>query len=109
MSSQRWRWAMVLILVSPTADRLSSTRAMGAELCAKMSYVDQNQIDTRIRIRRVAGVALEQSGPVPGVCVGLFAEPDHELINAVATNDHGAFTFPKVPKGTYRIVATYDA
>jgi|SwirhisoilCB1_FD_contig_41_7227672_length_573_multi_1_in_0_out_0_2 hypothetical protein len=80
------------------------------ESCSAMAYGDQNQIGTKIRIRYVQGVAIDAANvPVPGVCVGVFTEPDHRLIGTVKTDDSGKFRLPSIGRGTYRLVAEYQA
>jgi len=82
----------------------------GTSTCAGMTYRDQNQTDYKIRIRDLRGVALdEQNGPVPGVCVGIFTEPDHKLIKTTRTDDRGRFRFWGIGRGTYRRIASYEA
>jgi hypothetical protein len=80
------------------------------ESCSAMAYRDQNQIDTKIGIRDVQGVAIDAANvPVPGVCVGVFTEPDHRLILTVMSDDRGKFRLPGIGRGTYRLVAEYQA
>jgi len=75
-----------------------------------MVYGDQNQIDTKLRVRDLKGIAIdEQNVPVPGVCVGLFSEPGHKLMSVTTTSDDGTFKFRAAAKGTYRLVAQYDS
>jgi len=85
-------------------------QAAANESCAGMAYRDQRQIDTKIRVHDLRGVAIdEQNVPVPGVCVGLFTESDHKLIATIRTNDGGIFRFRSISRGTYRLVAECQA
>jgi Carboxypeptidase regulatory-like domain len=77
--------------------------------CAAMAYRDQNQVDTKIRIHDVKGVVIDGvSVPIPGVCVGVFAEPDHRLLATAKTDADGKFRLPSIGRGTYRLVAEYQ-
>jgi hypothetical protein len=86
------------------------SRARGSgNSCVAMVYRDQNQVDTKLRVRDLKGIAIdEQNVPVPGVCVGLFSEPEHRLVSVTTTSDDGKFKFRASAKGTYRLVAQYD-
>jgi hypothetical protein len=86
----------------------SHVRGSGSS-CEAMVYRDQNQIDTKLRVRDLKGIAIdEQNVPVPGFCVGLFSEPGHRLVSVTTTSDDGTFKFRAAAKGTYRLVAQYD-
>jgi hypothetical protein len=85
------------------------TQASANEPCTAMAYRDQNQVDTKIHIQDVKGVAIDEgSVPIPGVCVGVFAEPDHRLIAIARTDANGKFRLPSIGRGTYRLVAEYQ-
>src|SRR5690242_17904735 len=76
--------------------------------CTAMAYRDQNQVDTKIHIHDVKGATIDEgSRPIPGVCVGVFAEPDHRLIATAKTDADGKFRLPSIGRGTYRLVAEY--
>jgi hypothetical protein len=74
--------------------------------CAGMPYRDDNQVDYSLRLRTLKGTAVDAHGvAIPGVCVGLFKEPDHELIAVVQTDSSGRFEMLKVHGGLYRLAA----
>jgi len=74
--------------------------------CAGMPYGDDNQVDYSLRLRTVKGTAVDAHGvAMPGVCVGLFKGPDHELIAVVQTDSSGRFEMLKVHGGLYLLVA----
>jgi hypothetical protein len=75
--------------------------------CAGMPYGDDNQVDYRLRVRTLKGTAVDAEGvAVPGVCVGLFKEPEHELIAVVQTDNSGRFEMLKIHDGLYRLIAS---
>ncbi len=83
--------------------------AIAGQSCGDMRYENRNQIDYGpIRVRQLLGRAIDRDQtPVPGVCVGVFTEPDHKFIRAVETNGDGEFRLGTVPSGVYRLVAKY--
>ena len=96
----------IFILAALLANALSCAAGVS---CDGMPYRDDNQIDTKLRLRRIEGIALVTQGvAVPGVCVGLFTESSHKLIAAVRTDGDGHFQMSKIAKGEYRLIAEID-
>jgi len=80
------------------------------EITCQISYDHQNQVDYHLWLRRIRGVAIDDSStPVPKTCLGIFTEPDHHLFTSVETNDRGRFVFHLIKPGKYRLVAKYDS
>ena len=70
-----------------------------------MPYGDDNQVDYSLRLRTSGGTAVDAQGvAMPGVCVELFKEPDHELIAVVQTDSSGRFEMQRVHGGLCRRV-----
>ena len=90
---------------------LSAMTLPGAEPCGNMAYEDRNQIDYGpLPVSKLRGKAVDLSGsPIPGVCVGLFKESDHSLVESAATSANGEFALKNAPRGVYRLVARYPA
>jgi hypothetical protein len=84
-----------------------SVSSPNAPSCGQISYEDHNQIDYGpLRVSVAEGNARDTQGAViPNVCMGVFSEPDHKLIATTQTDAKGAFKFPPVAKGRYRLVA----
>jgi protocatechuate 3,4-dioxygenase beta subunit len=72
-----------------------------------MTYENRNQVDpTPLKLRLIKGVATDENGAaIPGVEIGLFADPDHALQMTAETNAQGEFAFDRVSPGSYRVVA----
>ncbi|MBV9611287.1 MAG: hypothetical protein JO091_02395 [Acidobacteriaceae bacterium] len=99
----------LLVITAIFAATARSDRGGFGSSCAEIVYRDENQIDTKIRIRDLKGITINgQNFRIPGVCIGLFSEPEHRLVAVTKTSDDGAFTFHPAAKGTYRLVAEYD-
>ncbi len=81
-----------------------------AKISCQIEYTDMNQIDYGpLALSSKGGIAMDPDGVlVPGVCVGLFKEKDHQLIASEKTNDAGHFEFSGVPTGEYRLVTSAD-
>ena len=84
----------------------SVLNGMTSDSCAGMPYGDNNQVDFSLQLRTLKGTAVDVQGvAIPGVCVGLFKETDHELIVVVQTDSSGRFEMLPVRGGLYRLVA----
>lgn len=82
-----------------------------AQDCEKMTYANDNQIDTGdvIIVTSVKGTAMDiVNDMVPDVCVGIFSIDKHELLAVTSTDAKGYFEFKNLKDGTYRIVAKLD-
>ena len=62
-----------------------------------MPYLHQNRFDPKpLELEDVRGIAVDQNGNVMAqVCVGLFSEPDHQLLRYAQSDNEGAFTVDK--------------
>lgn len=99
----------MMITIALFAPTLSAQRAVeGCE--AKMAYENRNQVEyDPLPIQSVSGIALDKDGvSIPGVCLGLFTERKHRLIERTVTDQKGNFKFRRLPSGRYRLVAKYS-
>ena len=73
-----------------------------------MPYLHQNRFDPKpLELEGVRGIAVDQNGNVMAqLCVGLFSEPDHQLLRYAQSDNKGAFTVETkgLPDGQYRFV-----
>ena len=76
-----------------------------------MPYLHQNRFDPKpLELEDVRGIAVDQNGNVMAqVCVGLFSEPDHQLLRYAQSDNEGAFTVDTkgLPDGQYRLVGQF--
>ena len=70
-------------------------------------YEDRNQIGNGpLVVRQVIGRVIDPTSvAIPGTCVGLFTEGDHELVASVATDENGNFSLAGIAPGKCRLVA----
>lgn len=100
-----------LVLISIVLFVLPVSAQQPAGQCkAKLTYENRNQIENRpISITGVSGIAQDTDQvPIPGVCLGLFTEVEHQLVDAAVTDQKGRFDFGRVNPGRYRLVAEYE-
>jgi hypothetical protein len=77
---------------------------------APMTHENRNQVDPKpIKLPSISGSAKDEQGaPITKVCIGLFSEKDHRLVDSTETAENGRFAFGKVPPGQYRLVAKHQ-
>lgn len=60
-------------------------------------------------VNAVFGIAQDKDKVlVPNVCLGLFTEREHRLVESAVTDQEGRFNFGQVNPGRYRLVAKYE-
>ena len=84
--------------------------AQASEPCAP-KYDNRNMIDYGpLVLRSLSGIAIDPNNArVPGVCIGIFTETAHELVNTTVTDEGGKFSIPSLKPGRYRLVARIDS
>src|SRR5215213_586479 len=94
----------------------SSATAQGVGQCKpQIEYDNLNQLDPKpLHVRIVICKVVYQTGkrtetmldvgPVPGACLGLFTEKNHQLIATSVANDKGYFRFSNIASGRYRLI-----
>lgn len=73
-------------------------------------YENHNQIDYGpLVVQDVKGTITDpQHSAVPKVCVGIFTEKDHKLVDTTESDAEGKFSLQGVPPGRYRLVVKAD-
>jgi Carboxypeptidase regulatory-like domain len=99
------RFALCLVPVA-VASLGQTTETPGCSI----SYENHNQIDYGpLRLRAVQGVVLDSAAvPVPDVCLGLFHDKEHSVVASTTSDTNGRFSFGKVVRGRYRLVAKFQ-
>jgi hypothetical protein len=69
-------------------------------------YQNRNQVDEgRLLVNQVKGQATDaNSVGVPGLCVAIFSEKQHELMASTVTDENGNYALGKIRPGQYRLV-----
>src|SRR5215472_2348311 len=100
------RWILRGVLLSVLC--FGAANALHAQGCEGMPYLHQNRFDPKpLELEGVRGIAVDQNGNVMAqLCVGLFSEPDHQLLRYAQSDNKGAFTVETkgLPDGQYRFV-----
>jgi hypothetical protein len=75
-----------------------------------MQYENRNQVDYGpLVVRRVNGFVVDSQGAsIPAANVGVFTEPDHELLFQTTTDSRGFFKIEGLNRGEYRLVSQYN-
>ena len=98
----------ILRTVAVSYSLVYSAQSLHGQNCKEMAYGHENQIDpSPIELRRVEGKVLDPSRTaIPHVCVGIFTEPEHNLIRYSETDETGLFALDlaRLPEGEYRFV-----
>jgi len=73
--------------------------------CKDLTYENRNPIEREsLPVSRVRGVAQDAQRLPIDACVGIFTEPDHNLIAVAETDEAGHFDLTGIPDGNYRLV-----
>lgn len=77
--------------------------------CMEMIYENRNEVDYGpLTIEFIKGLAIDADGvPIPGVCVGIFTEKEHQLVRLTKSDENGYFEFLSLPQGEYRLIGKY--
>lgn len=106
MQALRWFAAVFLLAIAITGAQAQES----APVKCTVEYENHNQVDYGpLVLRRLTGRAVDPSSvPMPGGCIGLFAEDRHQLLATVSADENGNFAFPQIAPGRYRLVARFD-
>ena len=73
--------------------------------CKDLGYVNRNPAEyPPLLVSRIKGVALDAQHLPIDACVGIFTEPDRNLIAVAGTDESGHFELTGIPDGKYRLV-----
>ena len=98
-------------LQSLAGSRCAAAAQGGNESKCATSYENHNQTDYGpLKVAAITGANDVQDGTekqpgVPGACLVLFTDKDHELVMSVKVDADGRFELKDVPPGRYRLIA----
>lgn len=74
-----------------------------------VDYVNKNRYDdSPLVFQAIAGQVVADAQPVAGVCLGLFTDTDHRLVESATTDAKGHFKFTTIEPGDYHIVTQFS-
>jgi hypothetical protein len=70
-----------------------------------MTYENRNPTETGpFQVSQVRGLAQDSQRLPIDACVGIFTEPDHNLIAVAESDGNGKFELTGIPDGNYRLL-----
>jgi hypothetical protein len=75
------------------------------EVCKDMTYENRNPTETGpFQVSQIRGIAQDAQRLPIDACVGIFTEPEHNLIAVAESDGSGRFELTGIPDGNYRLV-----